>query len=712
MDPVTVLSMVGACLTIVTRTTSGTNELATKFQNLEQKVNLIIARLNTITATMTQLERWLRGNQHDMTSNMVDDLTRAVSSCTIVVREIENYVANVKGGRFGGRFRYLWDESQFLQYQSALDSQVTALALFLNVMLLNSNIQRQAVLENSDTRYALQEAQDQASMCSSGSRPSIGTRGSRSSISSNDTNSVSSFSFDDELIDSEPYRAAFRRIMSMPSPKKARGTGESPAERSPSYVMSTTLQGSMGSSSQRKSWATSASSVAVRELCMAASLGDLEAVQKLVKDVNVNTRCELEAKDKHSIKGLLSSNKLEPTALHYAAANEHADVVKTLVDSGADVHARVRGGKMPLHVSKGAAVAVLVSLRADPLSRDDAGATPLHYLAAAAGGRRVGEQGEEEGGEHPNAAAARSLVAASPLAAHATTTKRRLTPLHIASQHNNVDVTAVLVSARAYVDAADTTGLRPLHCAAEYGHPALISLLLSAGANAEPSAGRDMWRPLHHAAHRGHAEAVTALLGPAAGTDEAGASSNAGTLNLEAPTADQRRALHLAVSSGSANTVDVLLAAGADVEALTARRERSLQLALRLLQSAPTAAPDVVRALLRHGADVEASRALVAACGAVGPALQLLEAGAAPNGSGKDGEATPLLAACSRAGDALDVVRLLVGRGAAPSHQDFCAVWRNERLKMWEKKAVHAAMNEVAREELRRDEVEWLMVAR
>lgn len=136
------MSLTGACLTVLVRTVREINELVGKMQNMEQKVNLIVARLNTITATMSQLELWMRSNDVTAGSRMAEDLAGAIQSCTLVVGEIENYVKSVNGGWLSGRIRYLWDEGQFMQYQSALDSQVAALGLFLNVILLYARLRQ------------------------------------------------------------------------------------------------------------------------------------------------------------------------------------------------------------------------------------------------------------------------------------------------------------------------------------------------------------------------------------------------------------------------------------------------------------------------------------------------------------------------------------------------------------------------------------------
>ncbi|KAF9638968.1 putative ankyrin repeat protein [Lasiodiplodia theobromae] len=785
------MSLTGACLTILVRTVREINELVGKMSNMEQKVNLIVARLNTISATMSQLELWMR--THDV-SRIAEDLAGA---------QIESYVKSVKGGWLSGRIRYLWDEGQFLQYQSALDSQVAALGLFLNVILLNSNTQRQVILGSSASRRALQEARDQASICSNGARRraragSIQESSGSSSITATTTTTASSnsrddggrseesFAFDNELIDSETYRAAFRRMMTLsPTTQRDPGAPERPEESeqgtkkskkkvrigSESSADSSTTGSSPWSRrrstlSSRSSWSmrssmssSSSSSNSARELCLAASRGDVQEVEKLLTGnppVDANARCKLDVDEKQKGRVFLpASSKLERTAMHHAAANGHAEVVLLLARHGAHVATRTKHGKTPLHVARSAAVAALLSLGADPLCRDDASATPLHHLAAASPSPEASDDG---------ATAISALIAADPLTVDATN-KRRQTPLHLASQHNNTAAASALIAARAYVDAADTDGLRPLHYAADHGHPAIIHLLLSAQADPEAPAGKDMWRPLHHAAHRGHADAIAALLAPrppppspssaAAASPSSPLSplvssplSRAATLALapsrgsgsgaaatvDAPAADQRRPLHLAISANSPAAVAALLTAGADVEAQTSsststRRgssETPLQLALARLQQqdakSTTAVVEIIHHLLHHNASPTRVPGLLAtACAAPAPAPVVLDVvrallahGADPNEGGSEEATTltPLSAACARPADALDVVRLLVAHGATPRHQDFCAAWRNGRLRTWEKRALHAAMGEVAGAELRRDEVEWLIVSR
>src|SRR5438874_3385318 len=80
------------------------------------------------------------------------------------------------------------------------------------------------------------------------------------------------------------------------------------------------------------------------------------------------------------------------TALHIAAAAYRTEVVRTLLDLGADVHARNRFGDQPLHAAavgipgsrawnpsaQAATILCLIEAGADPNAADKRGVAPLH----------------------------------------------------------------------------------------------------------------------------------------------------------------------------------------------------------------------------------------------------------------------------------------------------------------------------------------------
>ena len=93
--------------------------------------------------------------------------------------------------------------------------------------------------------------------------------------------------------------------------------------------------------------------------------------------------------------GMVTVESVDPDdmpPLHVAAQMGHEDVVKLLLDYGAQNKAEIRQGKTPLHCAAecghNKVVQVLIEGGADPNMADNDGRTPLHY-AAYQGKRQV-----------------------------------------------------------------------------------------------------------------------------------------------------------------------------------------------------------------------------------------------------------------------------------------------------------------------------------
>ena len=137
------------------------------------------------------------------------------------------------------------------------------------------------------------------------------------------------------------------------------------------------------------------------------------------------------------------------TPLHRACYNGHLDVVRVLLEAGADLHATDNGGRTPLHRACDNGhldvVRVLFEAGADLHATDDGGRTPLH----------------------------------------------------LACDNGHFDVVRVLFEAGADLHATDNCGRTPLHHACDDGQFDVVRFLLDAGALADLNAARQFWWTLH-----------------------------------------------------------------------------------------------------------------------------------------------------------------------------------------------------------------------
>ena len=176
------------------------------------------------------------------------------------------------------------------------------------------------------------------------------------------------------------------------------------------------------------------------------------------------------------------------TPLHLTSRNRDVDLVRMLVERGADVSAQDVVGLTPLHwaSSRGSVdvARILVEGGADVSAQDTVGWTPLHR--ASSNGHVDVARILVEGGADVSAQA-----------------RDGWTPLHRASSEGHVDVVRILVEGGADVSAQDMDMWSPLHQASFKGHLNVARMLMER--NADVSALDGHWRtPLHWASSRGH----------------------------------------------------------------------------------------------------------------------------------------------------------------------------------------------------------------
>jgi ankyrin repeat protein len=359
----------------------------------------------------------------------------------------------------------------------------------------------------------------------------------------------------------------------------------------------------------------------------------LEQTRAALRENNVDALAKLVAEHHELVsKPTLSEGFM---LLHAAAGAGLDAVMQLLLKNGASANARTDTGGTPLHFASDAGhstcVALLLEAGAEVNAQSAEGFTPL-FVAA----------------QENKVDCARLLLAAHAQVNLATVSGD--TPLLTAAAHGNTACLKLLLEAGAVVDACGPQGITPLFVAAQEGQLECVEALLSAGANKDAET-KDGTTVLHTAARGGDRHIVQHLL-------DAGADPNAGHFRASA--------VHLALIAEHFNVVKLLLSRGAKANA-----PQGPDSLVPLFDAIKQGNMDMVDLLLDAGADVQAadSKGFTALHTATLVSNNeivevLIRAGANVNAREKQFGLTPL---CMAYGNAkLDLVQILLEAGAEP----------------------------------------------
>ncbi len=352
--------------------------------------------------------------------------------------------------------------------------------------------------------------------------------------------------------------------------------------------------------------------------------------------------------------------------LHKAAAAGHAECVRILLAHGAVATTRANGVSAlikAIDANSPACVELLLQAGADANELTTPGYTPVH---------RAAEKGHWDclslllaHNAHPNAlyngqtalmmAAAAGhhesmalLIAAKADAAICTPADS--TALHLAAYNGHAECVHLLLQIHADPNTVDRNGNTPLCLAAQRGHTACVSRLLrEEGINTEHK-NKFGQAAMHLAALAGHADCITALAAAGVSPD------------TPESTDQQHTPLHLALAHQDPATVQALLQAGANLQAVNALGETPLDAARKgKLRSSMKAIADFCLAQDGISADSEAQLLQAAAQGNTEQVHLLLNAGALTNKTAGTG-AHALMQAAGHGHT--EIVQLLLAEGA------------------------------------------------
>uniref|UniRef100_A0A672KNK4 Ankyrin 3 n=1 Tax=Sinocyclocheilus grahami TaxID=75366 RepID=A0A672KNK4_SINGR len=305
------------------------------------------------------------------------------------------------------------------------------------------------------------------------------------------------------------------------------------------------------------------------------------------------------------------------------------DVVKELVNNGANIDTQSQNGFTPLYMAAQENHLNVVKFLLDngssqSIATED-GFTPLAVAL---------QQGHDQ--------------VVSLLLENDTKGKVRLPALHIAARKDDTKAAALLLQNDHNADVESKSGFTPLHIAAHYGNINVATLLLNRGAAVDFKARNDI-TPLHVASKRGNANMVRLLL-------ERGA-------RIDAKTKDGLTPLHCGARSGHEQVVEMLLDRGAPILSKTKNGLSPLHMATQgdHLNS--------VQLLLHHEVPVDdvtndylTALHVAAHCGHYKVAKVLVDKKANPNAKALNGF-TPLHIACKK--NRIKVMELLLKHGAS-----------------------------------------------
>ncbi|KAI6171449.1 hypothetical protein M3Y97_01045800 [Aphelenchoides bicaudatus] len=243
-----------------------------------------------------------------------------------------------------------------------------------------------------------------------------------------------------------------------------------------------------------------------------------------------------------------AKNNRGDTPIHRASQNGYIEIVKFLVEKGADVNATNKDHQTPLHYAnrKLEVVKLLLESGANINATDAHGNTPLYY--AVYDDKFEVVKYLVESGTDINAKGDYGRTA-----------------LHIAALSGYIEIVKYLVESEADIDAKDKDGNTPLHWGAQNNKPEVIVKLLAESGSDVNAKNNSGWTSLHFAAFNGFLEVAKILV------------VNGADLSIK--NSEGNTALHVATTRNKYGIVKLLADTGVGIDIKNNDRKRALDIA-------------------------------------------------------------------------------------------------------------------------------------
>ncbi|KAL8712899.1 MAG: hypothetical protein Q9225_006861 [Loekoesia sp. 1 TL-2023] len=221
MDPATIIGTTAAIVGIVdvvARSISTLRGIRSRWEAINLEISNLITQLNSLKAALNKISEWISSDLMDVPQHyqLVIDLDEAIVCCRVLVKSINDQIEHLSRNEVGSldlpsKIQVFLRSDTFAEFQKFIDRQIGALNLLLIACNCKTISEQKAWLEKQHTRAIFDQTREDSSslivLRDSASRLS-GTTAS----TGNSTKWSMVFSFDGDLMRSQVYQRAIRRL--------------------------------------------------------------------------------------------------------------------------------------------------------------------------------------------------------------------------------------------------------------------------------------------------------------------------------------------------------------------------------------------------------------------------------------------------------------------------------------------------------------------